>query len=407
MEDGMNVLLIATMDTKRHEADFVESCLKEAGVKTLIMDAGIMGTCDRKVHVSRDEVADAAGTSLEQVKNIGHEGKALARMIKGAVICARRLVEEGAVRGIMGVGGSMGTTLGTGVMRAFPVGFPKLMVSTMASRDTRSFVGTRDILMLHSVCDLAGLNRITRSVLRNGAAAMAGMVRWSKDWQWTKKPLVVLSTLGTTEACTIRLRSALEARGYETVVFHTVGSGGEAMDEFIREHGADAVIDLSLHEIADHRFGGDYDAGPNRGKAAVEKGIPTLLIPGNTDFLVTGPLAMAEKTFPGRKAHSHNAAITAIRATEKELKEIGRLLGRLCNAAQGPVAILIPEGGFSAFDHPDGPLYDPKGPRLFDNGLRETLKDHKAAWKVASHINDGAFADKVLEAFDRLVRHTG
>ena len=403
MESVSKVLLVVTMDTKGNEAEFVVSCLQEAGVETLIMDAGIMGSCDRQVEVSREEVARAGGTTLKDVKNIGHEGKALAAMINGAVKLAPQIVQKRKIRGIMGIGGSMGTTLGTAVMRAFPVGFPKLMVSTMASRDTRSFVGTRDILMLHSVCDLSGLNRVTRAVLSNGAAAMAGMVRWGKESRWADKPLVAISTLGTTEACSVRLRAGLEERGYEVVVFHTVGAGGEAMDELIAEHGADAVIDLSLHELTDNRFGGDYDAGANRGKAAIKKGIPVILIPGNTDFLVTGPMAKAEKAYPGRKAHAHNAAITAMRASDKELEEIGRVFAGLYKEAKGPVEILVPEGGFSAFDHPAGPLHDPDGPGYFIKGLEETLDDRGAVRKVPAHINDEAFSDAVIEVFDRVM----
>ncbi|MFO7985792.1 MAG: Tm-1-like ATP-binding domain-containing protein [Desulfatiglandaceae bacterium] len=403
MDEDRKVLLIVTMDTKGDLAGFVESCLEAAGVGTLIIDAGIMGECDRQVEVSREEVARAAGTTLEAVRGIGHEGKALSEMIRGAIACAREIVEQGKVRGVMGIGGSMGTTLGTAVMRRFPFGFPKLMVTTMASRDTRSFVGTRDILMLHSVCDLSGLNRATRTVLGNGAAAMAGIVRYKKPLQGERKPLVVLSTLGTTETCAVRVRAQLESKGYEVVVFHTVGSGGEAMDELIREHDVAAAVDLSLHELTDNRFGGDYNAGPDRGKAAMEKGISTVLIPGNTDFIVTGTLERAKKKFPGRTLHSHNTAITTIRTSGEELKAIGRVVGELCNQARGPVEILIPQKGLSAFDHPNGPMYDPEGPGIFSKGLEKVLGNPGTVHKIPAHVNDETFSNAVVEAFDRVM----
>ncbi|MFP4086333.1 MAG: Tm-1-like ATP-binding domain-containing protein [Desulfobacteraceae bacterium] len=403
MDDDRNVLLIVTMDTKGDLAGFVESCLEAAGVRTLIIDAGIMGECDRRVEVSREVVARAAGTTLEAVRSIGHEGKALSEMIRGAIACSQEIVKQGNVRGVMGIGGSMGTTLGTAVMRRFPFGFPKLMITTMASRDTRSFVGTRDILMLHSVCDLSGLNRATRTVLGNGAAAMAGMVRYKKPLQDKWKPLVVLSTLGTTETCAVRVRAKLESKGYEVVVFHTVGSGGEAMDELIREHSVVAAVDLSLHELTDNRFGGDYNAGPDRGKAAMEKGIPTLLIPGNTDFIVTGTLKRAKEKFPGRTSHSHNTAITTIRTSGEELKAIGRVVGELCNQARGPVEILIPQKGLSAFDHPNGPMYDPEGPGSFIQGLEGVLGNPGSVHKIPAHVNDAAFSNAVVEAFDRVM----
>lgn len=406
MDQDTGVLLVATMDTKGVEAAFASSCLEEAGVSVRIMDAGIRGECLHPVSFSREQVALAAGLSIDAVRSIGHEGEALGFMIQGAVAMARELYERGGVKGVFGIGGSMGTTLGTAVMRAFPVGLPKVMVTTMASRDTRPFVGTRDILMLHSVCDLSGLNRITRVVLENGAHAMAGMVRWGGEKGRKKnRPLAVLSTLGTSETCACGVRKGLEERGYEVVVFHTVGAGGEAMEEIIREHDVAAVVDLSLHELLDRRFGGDYDAGPDRGKAALEKGLPTVLVPGNLDFLVSGALDKAKERFPGRKTHVHNSAITTIRAADEEIQEVGRAVGRGSSGAAGPMEILVPMKGLSAFDHPEGPLYSPTGPGAFLKGLGETLDPSRPVREVSSHINDPEFAAAVLEAFDRVVEH--
>ena len=404
MGENAGVLVVATMDTKGEEATFVEQCLQEAGVNALILDAGIRGRCDRPVAVTREEVAGLAGTTLEAVQALGHEGEALGAMIQGAVPMARKLYEEGRVLGVFGIGGSMGTTLGTAVMRAFPLGLPKVMVTTMASRDTRAFVGTRDLFMLHSVCDLSGLNRITRDVLRNGALAMAGMVHWAaKARPEATRPLAVISTLGTTETCAVQVRKGMEARGYEVVVFHTVGSGGEAMEEIIRERNIRAVVDLSLHELTDHRFGGDYDAGPDRGRAALEKGVPTVLIPGNVDFLVYGALEKAEKRFPGRKIHVHNAAITTIRAADEEIEAVGRAVAGLCAEAAGPVEVVVPRVGLSAFDHPDhGPLYAPNGPGAFLAGLHAELNSVCPVREVPAHVNDPAFVNAILEALDRV-----
>lgn len=395
--------MVATMDTKGNEARFLESCMERAGVEVLIMDPGIKGQNTYPVAVSREAVARAAGKSLEEIQGLGHEGKALACMTSGAVRCAGELFQKKKFQGIIGLGGSMGTTLGTGVMRSFPVGFPKVMISTMASRNTRSFVGTKDIMMLHSVCDLSGLNRITRAVLENGALAMAGMVRERPAGSAESKPLVAMSTLGTTEACAVHVRRALEERGNEVVIFHTVGAGGEAMEEFIREGEVDAVIDLSLHELADHRYGGDYDAGPDRGKAALERGIPTLIVPGNIDFLVTGPQQEAETRFPNRPFHVHNAAITVVRTEREELDAIAREVAGLCNMGRGPRAVIVPTGGFSAFDSPDGPLYDPQGPPLFVKTLKGLLKDDIPLETVSCHINDPEFGNILLEKIHRLM----
>lgn len=390
------------MDTKGKEALYLESCLREAGVRVLILDAGIMGVSSSPVAISREEVAHAAGSTLAEIQALGHEGKALEMMTAGAVRCALELYRDGKIHGVIGLGGSMGTTLGSGVMRAFPFGLPKVMISTMASRDTRPFVGTKDILMLHSVCDLSGLNRITRRVLRNGAMALAGMVeRYASDPD-SNKPLVVLSTLGTTEACTVKVRESLQQKGNEVVVFHTVGAGGEAMEEIIREEKIRAVVDLSLHEIADHMFGGDYDAGPDRGKSALQKEIPTVLIPGNIDFLVSGPFNKAKQRFPGRRYHSHNAAITVIRTEEHEIKQIASTVAGLCNQAKAPLCILIPMGGFSAFDSKDGPLYDPHGPLLFNEAVRKELREDIPVHSLPYHINDPEFAIAIVQHLEGL-----
>ncbi|MBC8394216.1 MAG: Tm-1-like ATP-binding domain-containing protein [Deltaproteobacteria bacterium] len=209
MKNSREVLLVATMDTKWNEAGYIQTCLAGMEVPVRIMDAGIRGKSPVHVDVDRQAVAAAGGKTLEEVQDVGHEGKALEIMIRGARNVAEKLYRQGKIHGIIGLGGSMGTTLGTAVMRQFPIGFPKVMISTMASRDTRDFVGTKDILMLHSVCDLSGLNRITRKVLLNGAGAMAGMLRHMPEDSISEKPLVILSTLGTTESCVQRIREYL------------------------------------------------------------------------------------------------------------------------------------------------------------------------------------------------------
>jgi uncharacterized protein (UPF0261 family) len=392
------------MDTKEEEASYVEGCLMEGGLDVLILDPGIRGHCGRPVAVTRDDVAEAAGRTLAQIQGLGHEGKALEAMTEGAILCAQALYRENRIQGIIGLGGSMGTTLGTALMRSFPIGFPKVMVSTMASRNTRPFVGTKDILMLHAVCDLSGLNRITRKVLRNGALAVAGMVKGENREKPEKRPLLVMSTLGTIEACSAMVRRTLAAEGYEIMVFHTVGAGGEALEEIVGEGEVSAVVDLSLHEMADHWFGGDYDAGPERGKTAILMKVPTVLVPGNIDFLAAGPLEEAGRRFPNRRYHQHNAAITLLRTTREELEELARIVADLANRAEGPLAIMIPLGGFSSLDCQETPFYDPEGPRVFAETVRQRLSKAVPLTVVPHHINDPEFAVMVVEAMKGLLK---
>lgn len=399
MSDRPRVLLVATMDTKGQEAMFVRQRLEQAGVAVAVLDGGIRGESPAPVEIGRREVAAAAGRTLEDARNMGHEGKALGLMVEGAVILARQAHQRGEVDGVLALGGSMGTTLGSSVMRALPFGLPKLMISTMASRDTRAFVGTRDIMMLHAVADLSGLNRITRRVLANGAAAMAGMVRFGKAPAAQARPLAAISTLGTTEALAQQVRAGLEAAGREVVIFHTVGSGGEAMDELVREGVVDAVVELSLHELADNLFGGDYDAGPERARAALAAGLPAVLVPGNIDFLVTGPMAKARENFPGRQYHAHNAAITVMKTRVPELERMAAVLADLCRLARGPLRVLVPTRGLSAFTGLQGPFHDPEAMAAFTEAARRALPQGVPARFLDCHINDPAFGEAVAAAF--------
>ncbi len=403
MAHNPTALIVATMDTKGQEALFIAECLRAEGLALKIMDAGIKGQCPTPVAVTREEVARAGGKSLQDVQNLGHEGKALEVMTNGAIQCAQELYRQNQVQGVIGLGGSMGTTLGSGVMRSFPVGLPKVMISTMASRDTRAFVGAKDILMLHSVTDLVGLNRITRKTLRNGALALAGMLRSAvPDDAAGQKPLVFVSTLGTTEASAQHIRKTLEEKNNEVVIFHTVGSGGNAMEEMMAHEEVAVLVDMSLHEMADHRFGGDYDAGPKRGTVALDRGIPTILVPGNIDFLVTGPLESAQKQFPNRPYHCHNAAITVVRTNQEEIRIMGETIAGLCNNAQGPVKILVPMNGFSAFDHREGPLHDPEAPGIFIKSLEKNLNDKSCLEALPFYINDSEFAQAIIDMSYRI-----
>jgi uncharacterized protein (UPF0261 family) len=214
---------------------------------------------------------------------------------------------------------------------------------------------------------------------------------------------VLLSTLGTTEACAQALRKDLEEHDKEVIMFHTNGSGGKAMEEMIAQDKIAAVIDLSLHEIGDHLFGGDYDAGPTRGTAALECGIPTILVPGNIDSLVTGPFELARKQYPGRPYHVHNAAITVVRTGQKEIEVIAKRVADLCDNARGPVAVRVPMKGLSAFDSPDGPLHDPAGPEIFAAVFKANARIKSCLKPSPHHINDPQFTATLFEAVTQLL----
>jgi uncharacterized protein (UPF0261 family) len=399
------VLMVVTLDTKEVESKFIRQCLEESGLEVVLLDAGVRPTMGSSAEITPDQVAAAAGTTMPEIRALNHEGKILEIMIAGATQCALELHQRVGLSGIIGAGGSLGTDLATAVMRAFPLGLPKVMISTMASGMTRPFVGTKDIAMFPSICDIAGLNAVTQCVLRNGALSLAGMAHGYMPFAASGKPLVVLSTLGTTEKSAGTIRRALERRGFEVQVFHTQGIGGVSMDEAVREQDVSVAVNLSLIEIGDWFVHGLFSAGPDRCKASLEKGIPTIFAPGNIDFMVAGPLDDAHTRFPGRRYHVHNPELTAVRAEAGEFRRVAEHVAGLIRNAKGPVAFFVPMLGFSAHDSQQGHLYDPSLPPVFAEHLKKVMPEGVPVEVLPYHINDEAFANRITEqviAFSKL-----
>jgi uncharacterized protein (UPF0261 family) len=404
MKSKGTVAVLATLDTKGTEVAFLKNCLEQAGVQVKIINGGIMGKAAIPADVPASILAKKGGSSLDALRRLNHEGKAMAVMIQGAIRIVKDLVSRGEIDGLLGLGGSMGTSLGTGAMRSLPFGFPKLMISTMASRDTRPFVGSKDILMFHSVVDLVGLNRMTRQVLNQAAWAMAGMVQGHNKMSPVKQyPLIAVSTLGTTEACLRHFRAELEEAGWELAVFHTVGSGGQALEELVQEGSARAVIEISLHELVDHLFKGSYDAGPHRLESALKKGVPTVLIPGNIDFIVTGALENLPAQYKERLIHVHNPAICTVRTNVQEMKRLAKFVAEKIIQAKGPLAMVLPLKGFSAFDSPGNAFFDLKTDQVFIQTLKKLVPANILIQEVPAHINEPLFAQEVLKVFRQLI----
>lgn len=397
MTDKPKVLLVATRDTKDQESKYIRKCLEEAGVEVYHLDASVRSTLDGDVEIGPERIAAAAGVTMPEIRALRHEGLCLEVMIRGALKCADELHRSVGLSGILGLGGSMGTVLATRIMQTFPYGLPKVMISTMASGMTRPFVGAKDIVMVNPVCDISGLNSITRSAFRNGALAAAAMARDYRAGEIGNKPLITISTLGTTEKCSARVRQSLEQHGFEVMVFHTLGTGGAAMEQIIRERDVAVVIDLSLIEISEYLHGGLCATGPDRGKAALEKGVPTIFAPGNLDFLVAGPLAEAKVRFPGKRYHEHNPALTAVRAEAQEFRNDAEHMAGLIGNARGPVSFFVPLQGFSNHDSPDGHLHDLSLPPVFAARLKQVIPPGVPVVELPLHINDEKFADALVE----------
>ena len=400
MPEKPRVLLIVTQDTKKIEGAFLRDCLEEAGCEVIHLDPSVRQTVGG-AEIGPDEVAAAAGKSIEEIRAIGHEGKIQLEMIAGATKLALARHEQTPLSGIISIGGSMGTTLGTAVMRAFPYGMPKVMISTLASGFTVPFVG---IVMHNSVCDISGINSITRDVYRNGAFAVAGMARHYAPGVAENKPLVLVSTLGTTEKGMRRLRESLEADGYEVMVFHTTGMGGQTLDAIASERDVAAIVDMSLVEVNDLLHQGICSAGPDRSKAGPKRGIPVVFAPGNIDFyIMPSPMAVGDDPFDGRRFHIHNAALTAVRTGEKDLEMLADHMAELVRGAKGPVRFYVPLHGFSSHDSEEGKLHDPSLPPKFAEYVEKVMPDNVDVRTFDAHINDAAFGDALADAVREMV----
>ncbi len=387
------VAIVGTLDTKGVEFAFLRDRLRSHGVGTLTVDCGALGEPFFPPEVGAAEVAAAAGADLAVLRERRDRGEAVATMARGAAAIVARLHAEGTVQGVISLGGSAGTTIGTAAMRALPVGVPKVMVSTMASGDTRPYVESKDIAMLYSVVDVAGLNSLSRRILANAAAAIAGMVESPAPPAGEDRPLIGATMFGVTTPCVTRAREVLEAAGYEVLVFHATGTGGRAMEDLARSGFLAGVLDLTTTELVDELVGGVLSAGPDRGEAAGALGLPQVVAPGALDMVNFGPPGTVPPQFAARRFYQHNPTVTLMRTTADENAELGRTIARKLIAAEGPVTFLLPLRGFSAIDRDGQPFHDPDADAAFRRELKAHLGSNVRLIEIEAHINDPEFAE--------------
>ncbi|MBN9521143.1 Tm-1-like ATP-binding domain-containing protein [bacterium] len=391
----MSVLLIGTLDTKGAETAFVRDRLTAAGVAVTVMDAGVLGPPAFAPDISRERVFAAAGADPAEVKAAGDRGHAVTLAAAGAAALAAQLHRDGKLSGVLGLGGSAGTTIATAAMRALPVGVPKLVVSTLASGQVAPFVGTRDVMMMHSVVDVAGLNRISRVVLGNGAAAMAGMVRQGagdRKPETTDKPVIAATMFGVTTPCVEAARAVLEQAGYEVLVFHATGTGGKTMEGLIRDGLVAGVLDITTTELADELAGGVLSAGPDRLTAAGAVGIPQVISVGALDMVNFGPPDTTPPRYADRRFYHHNPNVTLMRTTPDENAKLGAELARKASAARGPTAVMLPLRGVSAIDAGGKPFWWPEADAELFGAIRVGIGGGAELVERDEHVNDPAFA---------------
>lgn len=398
------VVLLGTLDTKGSEYEFLRGQLRAHGVDGMLVDAGSGGAPLVEPDIGAAEVAAAAGAELAALTD---RGEAVETMGRGAEAVVRRLYEEGRLQGILALGGSGGTSIATRAMRALPVGVPKLMVSTMASGETRPYVGEVDIAMMYSVVDISGINAISERILANAAAAIAAMAQVEVPEHAEARPLIGATMFGVTTPCVTRARERLEELGYEVLVFHATGSGGRSMEALARGGFFVGVLDSTTTELADELVGGVLSAGPERLDAAGELGLPQVVSLGALDMVNFGPLDTVPERFRSRNLYEHNPTVTLMRTTPDECLELGRTIGRKLSAARGPVALFVPLRGVSMIAVEGGPFHDPAADEALRAGLRETLSDAVEVHELDLDINDPAFAEAMADRLHELVREPG
>ena len=394
-----SVVLIGALDTKGNEYEFVKGYIENKGHETLTVDVGVLGTPAYAADVRREEVATAGGGNLEQLRSGEHKDQAMQVMARGAEMIASRLHREGRLDGILAMGGTGGTSIASRAMRALPIGVPKIMISTVGGGDVSAYSGSKDIVFFPSIVDVAGINRISRMVFTNAAAAMVGMLDAELVADRDEKPLVAASMFGNTTEAVDYARALLEDEGYEVLVFHATGVGGQTMESLITDGYLNGSFDLTTTELADYVCGGVFNAGPDRCLAAAKAGIPTLLIPGCVDMANFAGIETVPERYRERTLYQWNDNVTLLRTDANENRQIGDMLAAAANAAMGPVTVLLPLGGVSMLDSLGGEFWDPEADQACFDALRKGLNEGVQFIEVDANINEQTFVDRAVEVF--------
>lgn len=395
------VAVLGTFDTKGAEHAFLAEAIRAGGCATLLIDAGSLGSPALTPEIAATELAAAGDPRWREILAQRDRGQSVALMARGATALVTRLAREGRIHGIVSLGGGGGTAIATAAMRALPIGFPKLMVSTLASGHTAAYVGASDIAMMPAIVDVAGINRISRTVFENAAGAICGMTlaaaRRSPDAAGDR-PIVVASMFGNTTAGVTEAKRLVEAAGYEVLVFHATGAGGRGMESLIASGLVAGVLDITTTEWADELVGGILTAGPERLDAAGRAGVPAIVVPGCLDMVNFGEPQTVPAKFAGRRFYQHNPQVTLMRTTPAECAELGRIIAEKLNGYSGPVTVLLPRGGISVISAPGGPFHDAVADAALFEALRKHLKPAIPVIESAANINDPEFAKLCAEA---------
>lgn len=391
------VLVIGTLDTKGAEFAYVRDLITNRGHQALLMDTGVMGDPPFEPDITATEVAEAGGDSLEALREAEDRGAALTVMGQGASSLAQKYHAEGKVDGVISLGGSGGTSIATTAMLALPVGLPKVMVSTMGSGDVSPYVGVKDVTIMYSVVDVAGLNSLSRQIFANAVGAVCGMIEQDVP-PAEDKPLLTATMFGVTTPCVNMVREKLEANGYEVLVFHATGSGGQAMESLITDGFITGVADITTTEWCDELVGGVLSAGPHRLEAAAKAGLPQVVSLGALDMVNFGGIESVPEQFKDRTLYKHNPSVTLMRTTAEECAKLGQIIADKLNQTTGPTALFIPLKGVSMIDTEGQPFYLPEADEALFQAIRDNVDTNKVELvELDLHINDAEFAEAMAD----------
>jgi len=398
------VVLVGSLDTKGREYAFIKELIEKQNVETLVVDFGVQGKPAIKPDIGRSKVAKAGGGDISYLAAGDHKDEAMKTMATGLAVIVRRLYDKGNLDGIIGMGGTGGTSIITAAMRTLPVGVPKVMVSTVGGGDVSVYAGTKDITFIPSIVDVAGINRISRAIYANAAGAIAGMVKVKRPKAVEEKQLVVASMFGNTTKSVDHAREILEKNGYEVLVFHATGTGGKTMESLITDGYITASMDITTTELADEVCGGVFSAGPERCLGASRAGIPAVLVPGCVDMANFWGIETVPEKYRGRNLYEWNPNVTLLRTNVEENILMGKLLAAAANAASAPVAVIIPLKGVSMLDSEGGTFWDPLADRACFNAIKENLKPGIPYVEMNHNINDPEFSEKVAAVLLQMLK---
>jgi uncharacterized protein (UPF0261 family) len=389
------IAVLGTLDSKGHEHAFVADIIRRRGHTPLLIDAGCLEPAQVQPDILRTEICPGIAALPED------RGQRVAAMAAALPEFIAKLASEGRIQGIISLGGGGGTAIGTAAMRALPVGFPKLMVSTLASGNTAPYLGTKDITMMPAIVDVAGLNRISRKIFTNAAGAICGMVEAAAaegvDTE-AVKPLVVASMFGNTTTCVNEAKRIVEEAGYEGLVFHATGTGGRIMESLIESGMVAGVLDITTTEWADELVGGILGAGPTRMDAAAKAGVPSIVTPGCLDMVNFGEPQAVPAKFKGRTFYHHNPQVTLMRTTPEECAALGKIIAEKANACTAPVTVLLPLRAISIISAEGQPFHDPAADKALFDAIRSNVNPGVPVRELDCTINDPAFAAACAQA---------